>query len=679
MTNAFEDLVPQESSGTQVQSVSQDPYADIPVNPQAQNTEASWSDRAWAMSGAAPVGFVSGLMGKEGIEQGAALNKGIAQGVREAGQEAGKIGLSSIDIFSKAVDPSGDSVAGSLGNMLRSSEYYRTLPKEIDKQRQEFEASIPDKQRLMSELGKFTGQAIPSFAAGAGAVRALGGVGKASGLGPMGANILEGTAQGIASGAATGALTPPQSADESKLEQIGMSAAIGGGIGAGLGAAAGKLSKLIKDPGKAESLVKTAKEKDIPLTVGQVTGRSGLQKTEETLSKLPLVGTNKIMSEQIEKLGQESRRIVEDIKSSASSATKINPKRESIIKGLSTANIAVSKKADSMFTEVIKKAGNEKLPMTDTLRQTMDVLDESGITTSKIGKALGSDIQKAASTLEQGGSVTFAEKHVLRKGLDDVIDSFTRKAAQGNVTKDQIRHITALRKTLEKEIEADASKLGVGDLYKKAKEFHQKIVLPFKEVDLENLASKPLPGMVKELQKLALTNREQVKTVINALPKINRNDISAGVMTNAMKNATSMDKGFSQSRFIKEISSSSELLGMTMTPSQSRAVQGLTKLSNAVLGTAKSSQEVKLGSGFVGAFGIALVSSVVPGGLAGAGAVAGSTAKLLSKALTSQSVIDSLVKLSKTSPGTASYNKAVSASLIAIGAAGQKGKKEDKK
>src|SRR3990167_5839383 len=71
-----------------------------PSPEQQQSSEpASFVDRLAAMTGSPAMAFAAGMTGKEGTEQAAAANRGIAQKVREAGQEGAKVGASSFDIF----------------------------------------------------------------------------------------------------------------------------------------------------------------------------------------------------------------------------------------------------------------------------------------------------------------------------------------------------------------------------------------------------------------------------------------------------------------------------------------------------------------------------------------------------------------------------------------------------
>ena len=352
-----------------------------------------------------------------------AFGKGLVQRFTERGQELAKSAPDLTQTIAPML-PGGGIIAKAAASEMRNSEYYRTLPREIDKQRQMYASSLRENQKEAAKWG--------SRAADASLI-----VGSMAIPGGTMASRLAGT---IGSTAGLSVTNPddPSSTNE-KLTKGIIGGAIGGAAGEGLGYVAGKgLSKL---GSKIAGNMDEAEKYGIKLTAGQAAEKPGLKNVEAGLSKI--TGLKGTAQKQLKQSENAVYQFVYDVTGAPVSAAR----KEGINLGKDTANYAsldaLRKFADSQRTirdnsyKLVEKQVEgltSKVPIknfkTAIQNEALDIQRSTGTARGEEGNKVLDIINKYQGTISNKKEISPAQLIAERRDLSNLLGTYKKNSQE---------------------------------------------------------------------------------------------------------------------------------------------------------------------------------------------------------------------------------------------------------
>lgn len=461
-------------------------------------------------------------------------------------------------------------------------------------------------------------------------------------------------AQQAAIGGAYGATQYAEDTGD-RLKNAGIGAALGGaGEGLVQGVKAGA-SKLLNRPiAEAKEVLEKGKG-----TLGQVLNREGIQKAEETLAGLPVVGTRGGLTKQKKALEDITTSFMEKVKVASPELATKAPKGagEGAVYHIQQAAGRMEDTANALYTKFGKAAGKvtDKMITSNTQDAAKRLLkSQSGI----FKLPGGEEVMTVAETLAQ----TKAIHPSLLQDANKFLSAAYEKTVKVSAT--AARDILQVKNALNKDMGTFASKHGgeVAKLYEKATSFVAGSQMPFKN---NALVDKVLSGAIepeKVIGKLIKADQpELVRQIMKPMTPAARGDLRNSMLTKMYEKATKATGEFDPVRYSKDLDGLMSTMKGALNKSQYAELKGIQKLFQVAKPAQTALKSTSTGANLLTGMGLAGAAFASPGLTAGLTL----TGAGISKMLTSPGVSRMLIKLAETS-GTAAQAPIRNAILKAI-------------
>ena len=234
----------------------------------------------------------------------------------------------------------------------REQEKSQQLKTELESEKRQFEnLDIVKRNPIASEIGKTTGEVGSSLIAGGPIGRLAGGIAK-------GSKFISGVIGDMTAGAVVSGTLAEGSLEE-RSKEAATGALLTGGIGAALrapGALAKKGFKSLRSEAETKQLETAAKEAGVDLSVGQATARRGIQKIENSLGELPVIGTRGKFKKTAQAIHNRMKFFVQQNNKVENISVKIV---DDLDKGMSQ----IRQVSDDLYTEFLKQAKSVNKPV----------------------------------------------------------------------------------------------------------------------------------------------------------------------------------------------------------------------------------------------------------------------------------------------------------------------------
>lgn len=519
--------------------------------------------------------------------------------------------------------------------------------RQLREQRQAEFAPIQEANPIAAGVGQVAGDVV-TMGATAGPI---GAAAKAAGLGAA-ATATGGLARAAGGSAAyTGATQYGTGAE--RAQAAGTSAALTGVLG-GLAMAPEKIGKGVfkGSEKKAGELYDQAEKLGVRnVSLGQASGREGLQSLEVATSKIPLVGPRQKFQNQAADVTNAGEDILGKISSSIPKAK--NPDayfgkttREQIFESVKQKAEGASKVVNGAydrFSAIASKLPDD-MPLTNARDVAQDLLKpSSGLGTaysSSLNAAIKDVIARPSRRPESLREIMPAINKIM-ESADNAGDTVTRSAA----------------KKLKDALIKDASVLPeeAKNAFTRANQMHVKYNVPLRQ---DKLTSKILDGSINsdDILKYAMKPDapETMTSLMKNLTPHGRGELRAAVF----RKAINQSKG-NLEKFGQKIDNLGESLGKVFTPSQKAEITGLRKFMEATKrGTKAGQSESVWGESILAYMAVGTAYAVDKLGTAG---LAAGAFKGLTTAMTSPKVGKLLLKMAKTPDGSRASSKVAAA------------------
>lgn len=472
----------------------------------------------------------------------------------------------------------------------------------------------------------------------AGAKAVLPQLGEAIASGMAASPRLGAIAQQAALGGAYGTTQYAEDAQD-RLKNAAIGAAIGGaGEGIVQGAKAGA-SKLLNRPvAEAKEILEKGKG-----TLGQVLNRESVQKVEQGLADIPLVGTKSSLVKQRQALEDITKSFAEKVKEKAPQLATKAPEGagEGAAHYIKQTASKLEDKTSALYTKFEQEAGKitTKMELSNTQEAAKRLLaSQTGI----FKLPGGDDVMKVAETLSQTKALHPSLLQQANKFLSTAYEKTVKVSATA------ARDILQVKNALNTDMGLFANKQGgrVADLYNKAAKFAAENQMPYKN---NALVDKVLSGKLepeKVVGRLLKADQpELVRQIMKPMSQEGRGNLRNSMLTSMYEKATKATGEFDSVAYSKDLDKLMTTMKGSLNKSQYKELEGIQKLFKA---TNAGQQALKTAGGKPNYFAVTGAAAGAVASPAMTGALLGGIAGV-SKMLTSPAIGRMLIKLADTS------------------------------
>jgi len=553
---------------------------------------------------------------------------GIGKGMTDVGQGIKQFGLQA-----------GESVG--LVPRGRTAEYTR----QIKSDEQQFDQPLLDTTE--GKVGRFAGQmaaTLPVSLPFGGPAATVGGR----------------ALQGAGIGALSSGVMPVEEGG-SRLQNALIGAGIGGGMGA-LTAAGGKGYRALRGDNKTAvtgPLADLSDEFKVPLTVGELRGSPGLQRTEQMLERVPLVGTAGFRQKQGKALSDAAQKLAGKYAGVSDVGEEL---QGSLARTLSKNKALAAELYDQVGEAAAKQGGTVTL---GNFRRTISELAqrEGGLPDAIKDPQILAAIQKYGS-LED---MPFDVARTVRSRLGKEVARVKKQAVSGTVSDEQAAAVQRIFSSLVSDIDDYAVKSGgrLSQTYRAADEFYKANVVPFKDRTMRKIADDTFD--TDQIVKMFIKgDRPKLAArLMQGLDNRGKQALRAAILQDTLDGATIQQGGatiFSPARFAQSIEKLGTTAQAVFPPNELRQLQGFAKLARVAQRAGQYAENPPTGMRVIDA---AIMGGGVAGTLsnpAGTLSVAGMTATL-SKLLTTDLGRAVLTRASRIPSNSPAFNRLVSKEL----------------
>jgi len=386
---------------------------------------------------------------------------------------------------------------------------------------------------------------------------------------PGGATIKGAAAAGAALGA-TEFVQPGQD----RLENI----VIGGGTGAGASAALKGTAILgtrainsirgnFND--EAQELTAIARQRDIPISVGDITQQPLIQKAELISENFPAIGFSGFRQTQQKAAAREAQILMDGFSVTGDWAQII---QTSLVDRAGV----IRQSAGKLFNKVGRLADPlGPVPVPRMNNAASKILEEEK---AKVFEFQDKQLIDAISKYSINPNANFSSLSSIRSDLaDDISDYFSGK--NQIVGKKGVEKLQKIKNAINEDMDKFAQQQGgqIKVAWDRANSFWETKVIPFKDRAIANASKNSTPDEIfKSFIKRGARDRAQ--NFFNALDKRGKNAVRFGMLEDAMTKATSEGRPFSPARFARAFEDNQAAFGVFFKGKDKKEIAGFTKL-----------------------------------------------------------------------------------------------------
>lgn len=553
---------------------------------------------------------------------------GIGKGMTDVGQGIKQIGLQA-----------GEAVG--LVPQGRTAEYTR----QIKSDEQQFDQPLLGTTE--GKVGRFAGQMVATLPV-------------SLPFGGPAATVGGRALQGAGIGALSSGVMPVEEGG-SRLQNALIGAGVGGGMGA-LTAAGGKGYRALRGDNKTAvtgPLAALSEEFDVPLTVGELRGSPGLQRTEQMLERVPLVGTAGFRQKQGKALSDAAQKLagkyagVSDVGEELQGSLGRTLRRNKVL-------------AADLYDEVGKEAAKQGGTVTlGNFRRTISELAqrEGGLPDAIKDPQILAAIQKYGSLQD----MPFDVARTVRSRLGKEVARVKKQAVSGTVSDEQAAAVQRIFSSLVSDIDDYAVKSGgrLSQTYRAADEFYKANVVPFKDRTMRKIADDTFD--TDQIVKMFIKgDRPKLAArLMQGLDNRGKQALRAAILQDTLEGATIQQGGttiFSPARFAQSIEKLGTTAQTVFPPNELRQLQGFAKLARVAQRAGQYAENPPTGMRVID-------TAIMGGGVAGAITKPGTTltaasmAGMLSKLLTTDLGRALLTRAAKIPANSQAFNRLVTKEL----------------
>lgn len=464
-----------------------------------------------------------------------------------------------------------------------------------------------------------------------------------------GANFLGRLATGAASGAGFAQANVYDSPEE-RVKATGITAGTSGLLSGALGNLGAN---------RGPSIAAAKKIADAGGTVGQVTGKAGIQTVETSLSKVPVIGMRGKFKGQVKQVIEQVDDYMQSVNPKGTESS-ISPAqlKSSVVQGLSKQFSKVKGDADALYKLFSKEAAKTAVPVeTNFLRKTANSILNAEKQSPVLGEK-ANNIIKAIQPFTELQNMKPSQINALHKTISDL--TYKMKALGPEEGRAASRLFAAWNDDLGKFSKTNPT---LGKLFERAKDTYKNKVGPLLD---DPILSKAIKGQIDsdQLLSMAVKNErpELIRNVMKNLTPSARGNFREAILKNVYNDSLNAQGIVEPLKFFSKLQTLGDTLQGALARDQRNELKGLTEVVRAMstglkAGSSQSSLDRGLATMLLG--GGAYIS---PGGaIAAVGGI-----KVLSSLLSSPKVGMAMVRLGKVKPNTKAYDmafKAVSQAL----------------
>lgn len=297
-----------------------------------------------------------------------------------------------------------------------------------------------------------------------GVVTALPGAGLASKAGLVGSTVARGMAGGAVIGGGAGLISENEDPNNSigdRLTNAGIGAAVGGAIGS-VGPLARKMmsgSYTPQNAARQAALAKDAKTLGVNLPVPQIGGTPAAEGLQQSLSKVPVVGTAGSIRNLQGSVDEAQQAFMNSLRQPKDVVT------QSYQKVIEAVNKNTQKNAFSA-----NSIGREAdIPLFNAVK----IASETEESLAKLKLAPSGQVANWINNIKKQSRMPFEGAIAFRGELDDVINQVKKGVNVGATSKRELSRLSSMRSALESDIERAAVKAGAGEQYVAAKQMYK--------------------------------------------------------------------------------------------------------------------------------------------------------------------------------------------------------------
>lgn len=490
----------------------------------------------------------------------------------------------------------------------------------------------------------------------AGAKAVLPQIGEAIAGGIAASPRLGAIAQQAALGGAYGATQYAEDGTD-RLKNAAIGSAFGGaGEAVMQGAKAGAKALFNRPLDEATAILEKGKG-----TLGQVLNREPVQKAEQLLTKVPIIGTKGHLKEQrnaLEALTTSFENKVKDVAVSTLATKAPAGMAESAQYHIQQTANRLADKTTALYSKFEQAAGKvtDKLPLPNTQEQAKRLLESQSGLFKLPG---GEDIQKVAETLANAKAIHPS----LLKDANKFLNTAYEKTVK--VSETAARDILQVKNALNKDMGVFANSQGgeVAKLYSKANEFAANSQMPFKT---NALVDKVIHGRLepdKIMSQLIKPDQpEFLRQILKPMSAEGRGSLRNSILTTLHEKATAATGEFNAVTYTKDLQKVMTTMKGALNKDQYAELKGIHKLFDAAKANQRFVQQEGLFPEYVAAS--AVTGGVMSSPILTTGVV-GSIAAV-KKMLTSPAISRMLIKLAgETAPAAqTSLRNSITKALI---------------
>lgn len=553
---------------------------------------------------------------------------GIGKGMTDVGQGIKQIGLQA-----------GESVG--LVPRGRTAEYTR----QIKSDEQQFDQPLLNTTE--GKVGRFAGQMAATLPV-------------SLPFGGHAATVGGRALQGAGIGALSSGVMPVEEGG-SRLQNALIGAGIGGGMGA-LTAAGGKGYRALRGDNKTAvtgPLADLSDEFKVPLTVGELRGSPGLQRTEQMLERVPLVGTAGFRQKQGKALSDAAQKLAGKYSGVSDVGEEL---QGSLARTLAKNKALAAELYDQVGEAAAKQGGTVTL---GNFRRTISELAqrEGGLPDAIKDPQILAAIQKYGSLQD----MPFDVARTVRSRLGKEVARVKKQAVSGTVSDEQAAAVQRIFSSLVSDIDDYAVKSGgrLSQTYRAADEFYKANVVPFKDRTMRKIADDTFD--TDQIVKMFIKgDRPKLAArLMQGLDNRGKQALRAAILQDTLEGATIQQGGttiFSPARFAQRIEKLGTTAQTVFPPNELRQLQGFAKLARVAQRAGQYAENPPTGMRVID-------TAIMGGGAVGAITKPGTTltaasmAGMLSKLLTTDIGRALLTRAEKIPANSQAFNRLVTKEL----------------
>lgn len=553
---------------------------------------------------------------------------GIGKGMTDVGQGIKQIGLQA-----------GESVG--LVPRGRTAEYTR----QIKSDEQQFDQPLLNTTE--GKVGRFAGQMAATLPV-------------SLPFGGHAATVGGRALQGAGIGALSSGVMPVEEGG-SRLQNALIGAGIGGGMGA-LTAAGGKGYRALRGDNKTAvtgPLADLSDEFKVPLTVGELRGSPGLQRTEQMLERVPLVGTAGFRQKQGKALSDAAQKLAGKYPGVSDVGEEL---QGSLARTLAKNKALAAELYDQVGEAAAKQGGTVTL---GNFRRTISELAqrEGGLPDAIKDPQILAAIQKYGSLQD----MPFDVARTVRSRLGKEVARVKKQAVSGTVSDEQAAAVQRIFSSLVSDIDDYAVKSGgrLSQTYRAADEFYKANVVPFKDRTMRKIADDTFD--TDQIVKMFIKgDRPKLAArLMQGLDNRGKQALRAAILQDTLEGATIQQGGttiFSPARFAQRIEKLGTTAQTVFPPNELRQLQGFAKLARVAQRAGQYAENPPTGMRVID-------TAIMGGGAVGAITKPGTTltaasmAGMLSKLLTTDIGRALLTRAEKIPANSQAFNRLVTKEL----------------